>query len=138
MESSAPSPIRCNNEPCPPAWDFRWTDCSSTCGDGVQQYVPECKQDLVTGMVPVSESLCPKPKPVPQTRSCRKTNCENRRDNELTEINKESRGKNEWSVENWSQVNFVKTDDYLTFSFSYTSSNKKLNKEKLKITFSYF
>lgn len=104
LDSPSPSPIRCNTEACPPAWDIHWTECSVSCGEGIQHYIPECKQDLVSGPVIVSEALCPKPKPTTQTRSCSLTICDHTVNNELTPTIKEVREKNEWTVDNWSQV----------------------------------
>lgn len=107
LESSPPTPIRCNSEPCPPSWEFHWTDCSVSCDEGIQQYIPQCKQELASGAVQVSESLCAKPKPVSQTRTCKKTLCENLNDNELGPAIEKTRGRNEWATENWSQVIFL-------------------------------
>nr|XP_023013679.1 ADAMTS-like protein 4 [Leptinotarsa decemlineata] len=84
LRAPSPPPIHCNTEPCPPSWHSRWTDCSVTCGDGVQQNIPECRQDLVAGSVPVSESQCSIPKPTSQTRICQLSACESLSDNQLT------------------------------------------------------
>ncbi|CAH1991455.1 unnamed protein product [Acanthoscelides obtectus] len=99
LESPTSAPIRCNTDPCPPSWDQQWTDCSVTCGDGVQQNIPQCKQDSSNGPVIVSESLCQRlPKPAVQSRPCRKPACESISDNELPRIEEKS-----WMTGNWSQ-----------------------------------
>lgn len=51
LDSSPLTPIRCNIDPCPPDWEFSWTECSATCGEGVQHFLPHCKQDQITGQV---------------------------------------------------------------------------------------
>ncbi|XP_074037372.1 thrombospondin type 1 domain containing lonely heart isoform X2 [Leptinotarsa decemlineata] len=104
LRAPSPPPIHCNTEPCPPSWHSRWTDCSVTCGDGVQQNIPECRQDLVAGSVPVSESQCSIPKPTSQTRICQLSACESLSDNELPRTFDEHKfNALEWSAGPWSQ-----------------------------------
>ncbi|KAG5874393.1 hypothetical protein JTB14_012376 [Gonioctena quinquepunctata] len=104
LKSPSPAPIHCNTETCPPSWHLRWTDCSVTCGDGIQQNIPECRHDLVTGSVPVSEALCTNPKPTSQTRTCHLSACESLSKNELPQgFDGSGVGGFEWSVGPWSQ-----------------------------------
>ncbi|KAJ8934275.1 hypothetical protein NQ314_013479, partial [Rhamnusium bicolor] len=91
LESPASAPVRCNLEPCPPTWEGYWTDCSATCGNGVQQYISQCKQDLATGPILVHDDQCSRPKPSSQTRPCHKASCENTSDNELPQTPHDSR-----------------------------------------------
>ncbi|XP_071953486.1 ADAMTS-like protein 1 isoform X2 [Antedon mediterranea] len=40
----------CNNQVCPPRWHTNpWSDCSTSCGQGVQQRIVTCSQDLPDG-----------------------------------------------------------------------------------------
>ncbi|KAJ8980657.1 hypothetical protein NQ317_017583 [Molorchus minor] len=103
LENPASEPVRCNMDPCPPTWEGYWTECSSSCGEGIQEYILQCKQDLATGAVVVNGDQCPQPKPSGQTRPCRERECESSHDNELPQI-EDPRNMREWSVGPWSQV----------------------------------
>ncbi|XP_028137005.2 ADAMTS-like protein 4 isoform X1 [Diabrotica virgifera virgifera] len=98
LHSPTPAPIRCNTAPCPPSWEFHWSQCSATCGEGLQQYTPQCKQDSLT----VSESLCTKPKPSIQTRPCRESYCDNRSENELPQTYDDNANSFDWATGPWS------------------------------------
>lgn len=93
-------------EPCPPNWEGYWTDCSVTCGEGVQQYVLQCKQESASGAIILSDAQCPNPKPSSQTRPCQEAACEIR-DNELPQSVDNSRLNREWSVGPWSEVSTI-------------------------------
>lgn len=99
LEAPAAAPVRCNTEPCPPNWEGYWTECSVTCGEGVQQYVPQCKQQVSSGAIVLADAQCPRPKPSSQTRSCSGVACEIS-DNELPQTVDGSR---DWSVGPWSE-----------------------------------
>ncbi|KAJ8916379.1 hypothetical protein NQ315_005077 [Exocentrus adspersus] len=102
LDTPASAPIQCNIEPCAPNWEGYWTDCSVTCGDGIQRYILQCKQEMTSGSIIVSDEQCPTPKPSSQTRTCREAACEIN-DNELPQNVDSSRVNKEWSVGSWSE-----------------------------------
>ncbi|XP_056633322.1 thrombospondin type-1 domain-containing protein 4 isoform X2 [Diorhabda sublineata] len=99
IHSPLPAPIACNTDPCPPSWEFHWSQCSVSCGEGVQKYTPQCKRDSVV----VNEALCLKPKPTAPTRPCKGDFCDNTSDNELPRsFNGNSEDKYDWETGPWS------------------------------------
>ncbi|XP_033120586.1 ADAMTS-like protein 1 [Anneissia japonica] len=66
----------CNNHVCPPRWHANpWTDCSTSCGQGVQQRIVTCAQDFPNGRT-VSKvfQACQGPRP-PSQRICNLQPC---------------------------------------------------------------
>lgn len=106
VEQPVLKPVRCNTDNCPPDWDGYWTDCSASCGDGVQQYKYKCKQDLTTGgSVIADEQQCIKPKPPHLSRTCRLALCDNISDNELVPATTVSDVRiADWTVGPWTTV----------------------------------
>ncbi|CAH1112371.1 unnamed protein product, partial [Psylliodes chrysocephalus] len=97
LHSPTPAPIRCNTAPCPPSWEYHWSQCSVSCGEGVQQYIPQCKQESQV----LAEVLCSSPKPPIQTKPCKEIFCENPSDNELPQRFDQPRDF-EWQTGPWS------------------------------------
>jgi len=56
----APRTIRCNRNPCPADWIAgEWGECSTSCGEGVQERRVACRQELSESLsIPVAEELC--------------------------------------------------------------------------------
>lgn len=110
MEKPRTPPIQCNIDPCPATARWMggyWGQCSVTCGEGVEEFIHECRQDVGNGRsVLVNEAACPK-RPNAETRACNRAPCENINDNELpkTEGDPTFRsGRREWTVGIWSAV----------------------------------
>ncbi|XP_060516907.1 thrombospondin type-1 domain-containing protein 4 [Cylas formicarius] len=96
------APIQCNVDPCPAAWGGFWGTCSVTCGEGVQQFVPQCLQSVNEKSIVVNDVLCQTPKPIGQTRRCQERECDFYRtitNNELPDVKS---AKPEWTVGSWS------------------------------------
>ncbi|XP_071109939.1 ADAMTS-like protein 4 isoform X2 [Haliotis cracherodii] len=69
--------VTCNNHPCPPGWEpAEWTECSSTCGKGIQTRTVECNRRISpTFTMSVSANLClTVPRPA-VSRMCENTPC---------------------------------------------------------------
>ncbi|XP_019865966.1 thrombospondin type-1 domain-containing protein 4 [Aethina tumida] len=108
VEKPRTPPIQCNIDPCPATARWMggyWGQCSVTCGEGVEEFIHECRQDVGNGRsVLVNEAACPK-RPNAETRACNRAPCENINDNELpkTEGDPTFRsGRREWTVGIWS------------------------------------
>ncbi|CAH0551307.1 unnamed protein product, partial [Brassicogethes aeneus] len=107
LEKPVVHPIQCNNEPCPSVahWAGYWSQCSVTCGEGTEDYISECRQDVGSGRsVVVSETLCPK-RPIKETRTCVRASCENDADNKVLsddEPKYRSTRREQWSIGIWS------------------------------------
>ncbi|KAH1014947.1 hypothetical protein HUJ05_012743 [Dendroctonus ponderosae] len=110
LDPPALTPISCNEEPCSAAyWDGFWGQCSVSCGEGVQQFIPQCKRNLNGKLIVVSDVQCAPNKPSPETRACQERECELFRglsDNELPQTAETGRpaiiSRKEWSVGSWS------------------------------------
>ncbi|XP_030764113.1 thrombospondin type-1 domain-containing protein 4-like [Sitophilus oryzae] len=108
LDPPALAPISCNVEPCIKAsWDGFWGQCSVSCGEGVQQFIPQCKSEFNGKIIVVSEAQCPKPKPSLESRACQERECEyfkGLQDNELPQsIDNQVAKKVDWTVGPWSQ-----------------------------------
>ncbi|XP_067667252.1 thrombospondin type-1 domain-containing protein 4-like isoform X2 [Haliotis asinina] len=69
--------VTCNNQPCPPGWDpAEWTECSTSCGKGIQTRTVECNRRISpTFTMSVSANLCLNmPRPA-VSRMCENTPC---------------------------------------------------------------
>ncbi|XP_047242190.1 ADAMTS-like protein 1 isoform X4 [Girardinichthys multiradiatus] len=72
-----PSPFQaCNRFDCPPTWDSGdWSQCSQTCGGGVQKRKLFCKQRLADGSIlELPDTFCPSRTPANQ-RPCGRPDC---------------------------------------------------------------
>ncbi|KAK5622669.1 hypothetical protein CRENBAI_026490 [Crenichthys baileyi] len=72
-----PSPFQaCNRFDCPPTWDSGdWSQCSQTCGGGVQKRKLFCKQRLADGSIlELPDTFCPSRTPANQ-RPCGMQDC---------------------------------------------------------------
>lgn len=108
LDPPALAPISCNVELCNKAsWDGFWGQCSVSCGEGVQQFIPQCKSEFSGKIIVVSEAQCPKPKPSLESRACQERECEyfkGLQDNELPQsIDNQVAKKVDWTVGPWSQ-----------------------------------
>ncbi|XP_066245264.1 thrombospondin type-1 domain-containing protein 4 isoform X1 [Euwallacea similis] len=107
LDAPALAPVPCNVEPCPnasPFWDGIWGQCSVSCGEGVQQFIPLCKKDVGGKMVVVSDAQCGHDgKPSLQTRACQERECDAFRGLSDNELPQTVTGKEEWTVGAWSQ-----------------------------------
>lgn len=97
LDPPAFTPVPCNVEPCVTAfWDGAWGQCSVSCGEGLQQYLPLCKKEVGGKLIVVSDAQCGhENKPIPQTRACRERECspfKGLTDNEVEQP------KREWTV----------------------------------------
>lgn len=124
LEKPMTQPIRCNVKDCPPHWESHWSPCSTTCGDGIQHYMPQCHQELSTGRSKIltNDAACPKPKPTPQARPCRQEPCENTKDNEVSQNpdGTQQKTKHEWIVGAWSPVSVFYGKNFLEFILSFS------------------
>lgn len=108
LDPPALAPIACNVEPCNAFWDGFWGQCSVSCGEGIQQFIPQCKQDINGKSIVISEAQCSKPKPSLQTRACQERECDffkGLSDNELPQaVEHPIRStRKDWTVGAWSQ-----------------------------------
>ncbi|OWF45972.1 Thrombospondin type-1 domain-containing protein 4 [Mizuhopecten yessoensis] len=69
--------IACNMNICPPAWHTQnWTDCSVTCGEGMQTREVVCRQRVsATHIVTVAASRCGGEERPQSARSCKAPAC---------------------------------------------------------------
>ncbi|KAJ8340379.1 hypothetical protein SKAU_G00350120 [Synaphobranchus kaupii] len=79
QSSRPPAMMRiCNSNPCPPRWEFTpWTQCSATCGVGIQTRNVFCTQLLSFDLgdtVSVPDGACQEFKP-PILRACNQVDC---------------------------------------------------------------
>ncbi|XP_059081063.1 protein madd-4-like isoform X2 [Tigriopus californicus] len=60
----------CNDHPCPPRWNVSdFSDCSKSCGGGIQTRTVTCIQEVRHGkdnILRVDDSFCPQPPPITQ------------------------------------------------------------------------
>ncbi|GAB6018954.1 hypothetical protein CHUAL_000596 [Chamberlinius hualienensis] len=68
---------RCNSRPCPPEWVANeWSECSVTCGEGIQTRTITCKQALSSNLhITVAENLCTESRLEPIVRKCNAGSC---------------------------------------------------------------
>ncbi|XP_062579392.1 thrombospondin type-1 domain-containing protein 4-like isoform X1 [Saccostrea cucullata] len=68
--------IECNTRICPPGWDIgNWSDCSVSCGRGMQTRPVVCVQRISSSSrLDVQSSKCPSPRPE-SSRSCMNKPC---------------------------------------------------------------
>lgn len=68
--------IQCNIRICPPGWDIgNWSDCSVSCGRGMQTRPVVCAQRVSsTSRIDVQPSKCPSPRPE-SSRTCMNKPC---------------------------------------------------------------
>ncbi|XP_064421989.1 ADAMTS-like protein 3 isoform X2 [Latimeria chalumnae] len=68
----------CNAEPCPPRWEMRsWSQCSTTCGVGIQTrdvYCSRILSHIPKDSVIITEKDCKDPKP-PVIQACNQFDC---------------------------------------------------------------
>ncbi|XP_033749508.1 ADAMTS-like protein 4 isoform X2 [Pecten maximus] len=69
--------IACNTNICPPAWNTQnWTDCSVTCGEGMQTRKVVCRQRVSsTHLITVAASRCGDQERPQSARSCKAPAC---------------------------------------------------------------
>ncbi|XP_060064092.1 ADAMTS-like protein 4 [Ylistrum balloti] len=69
--------IACNTNICPPAWNTQnWTDCSVTCGEGMQTREVVCRQRVSdTQIIRVAASRCGDVERPQSARSCKAPAC---------------------------------------------------------------
>ncbi|XP_076267689.1 thrombospondin type 1 domain containing lonely heart isoform X2 [Rhynchophorus ferrugineus] len=108
LDARALAPIACNIEPCSTAsWNGFWGQCSVSCGEGVQQFIPQCKTKVNEKLVVVSDAQCPKPKPSLQSRACQERECDYFKgitNNELPQsLDPPTLKPKEWTLGSWSQ-----------------------------------
>ncbi|CAG9762392.1 unnamed protein product [Ceutorhynchus assimilis] len=105
LDPPALTPIPCNVQPCSAAfWDGAWGQCSVSCGEGIQQFIPQCKRDLNGKPIVVSEAQCGHDKPSAQTRACQEKECDFYKgltDNELPQPVEQP--KKDWIIGSWSK-----------------------------------
>lgn len=67
-----PQTIRCSTKPCPAEWVAgEWSECSVTCGEGIQKRELMCKQEISpTLTMKVLEGACLTPPVLPRTQKC--------------------------------------------------------------------
>ena len=57
----------CNENPCPPRWNVSdFTECSKSCGGGIQTRTVQCIQEVAHGdnnIITLAETACPQPPP---------------------------------------------------------------------------
>ncbi|XP_070211907.1 thrombospondin type-1 domain-containing protein 4-like isoform X2 [Littorina saxatilis] len=72
----SPTTVECNSQPCDARWTAAdWSQCSVTCGNGVQTRQVECKQRISPTLhLSVSADTCSDRKP-PVTQFCRRPPC---------------------------------------------------------------
>lgn len=108
--------IRCNIIACPAHWGGTWGPCSGSCGQGTQNFIPQCIQDTPTGVsVVVSSNLCQQSKPISTNRPCPLPTCRDVVDNEVYQsTNSKSTAATsgeiyDWKVGSWSPVSLLCT-----------------------------
>lgn len=110
-------PIRCNTQICPPNWEGTWSECSATCGDGVQEFRYQCKQNLLSGgAIILDDRKCPGNKPMLQSRTCRISSCDSLIGNDIVEKNTINRVTEEWITGPWSACSSTCGSSYKTRS----------------------
>ncbi|XP_037532557.1 thrombospondin type-1 domain-containing protein 4 [Nematolebias whitei] len=61
----------CNTQPCPPFWEASsWSECSVSCGTGVQQRQLQCRQSFGTRSTMVHPQRCAHLTPPESTQAC--------------------------------------------------------------------
>ncbi|KAJ9575980.1 hypothetical protein L9F63_007169, partial [Diploptera punctata] len=72
VDKPLPQAIRCNVKPCPAEWvGGEWSECSVTCGEGIQRRDLMCKQEISpTLTMKVVEGACLSPPILPRTQKC--------------------------------------------------------------------
>ncbi|XP_043935992.1 thrombospondin type-1 domain-containing protein 4-like [Protopterus annectens] len=76
--SAKPSIIEeaCNTHPCPAFWDAgEWSECSKTCGQGIQHRQVICRQFFANRTTMVQPQLCGQLEKPPITQSCQVRIC---------------------------------------------------------------
>ncbi|XP_025833422.1 ADAMTS-like protein 4 [Agrilus planipennis] len=106
LEKPAIQQVRCNIHSCPPQWKSSWATCTGSCGQGIQQLIHRCEQEIAPGKSTiVNEVGCPQPKPLSETKQCTLPPCSDTFDNELQPNISPRLGNDlqEWAVGIWSQ-----------------------------------